>query len=321
MFSKLSLNRRRRSGFCSMIAVAGIVVASQSGSTAWAQTPPKKAAPVENMTVLTKDGASLHCTYFPSAAGRNAPVVVMLHGKGGNRLAWQAPVGKGPSLAQALQANDFAVICLDLRLHGENIAAGANGKSKTTNVAPRDYQAMVALDLEAVKKFIFDQHQKQALNMNKLAIVAVDFSASVAMLYTDLDWSKEPYDDAALPAQRTPKGKDVRALVLISPDTKVPGLNISNAATLIRNLQMPVMIGVGKKDNQDKLSAKKLSEQLMPKKEEKPHVVFHEYDSNARGTDLLGKNVGVEAHIYSFLDEHVKKTEGEWRDRKSPLTD
>lgn len=321
MVSQLRLDRRHHSAVFCMIAALAFAVSAVSDSMVWGQTTPKKAAAVENMTVLTKDGASLHCTYFPSAAGRNAPVVIMLHGKGGNRLAWQAPVGKGPSLAQALQSNDFAVICLDLRLHGENIAAGATGKSKTINVTPRDYQAMVTMDLEAVKKFIFDEHQKQTLNMNKLAIVAADFSASVAMLYTDLDWSKEPYDDAPVLAQRTPKGQDVRALVLLSPDTKVPGLNISNAATRIRTLQMPVMIGVGKKDNQDKQSAKRLSEQLMPKKEEKPHVIFHEYDSNARGTDLIGKNVSVEGHVYVFLDEHVKKSEGEWRDRKSPLTD
>lgn len=298
------------------------LVASET-PTAYGQGNTKKPgnqAP-QNMTLVTKDGVTLHATYFASSAGRNAPVAVLMHGKGGNRLVWQAGVGTAPGFAQALQANDFAVITLDLRGHGENIAGGTTGKAEATRFVPRDYQAMVAMDLEAVKKFIFDEHQKQALNMSKLALVGADFSASVALMYTELDWLKEPYDDAAVPAQRTPRGQDVRALILLSPDTRVPGLNTNMAVTQIRNLKMPVMIGVGKKDNLDRGSSKKLADLISPKMEDPQYLFLQEYDTKFRGTDLLNKGVGVEPQMYKFLDEFVKKLPIEWRDRKSPLMD
>ncbi|HET6424751.1 MAG TPA: alpha/beta fold hydrolase [Planctomycetaceae bacterium] len=287
---------------------------------------PKKKANYEDKVLTTKDGVRINITYFPSAAGKNAPVAILLHGKGGNRLAWHTGVGQIPGFAPALQTNDFAVVTVDLRGHGQNIAsdggaAAANKKSDTQKLTARDYQAMVVGDMEAVKKFLFEEHQKEMLNMNKLAIVATDFSTAVALNYTDLDWSKEPYDDASVPAQRTPRGQDVRALVLISPDGTVPGLATNQAVTRIRVLQMPVMIGVGNKDSLDRNAAKKLSELIAPKALDKPHVFFETYESKLRGLDLLNKNVGLEKQMYTFLDEHVKKSPGEWRNRKSPLND
>lgn len=296
-----------------------------ANSVTFAQATKKKAN-FEDKVLTTKDGVRINITYFPSAAGKNAPVAVLLHGKGGNRLAWHVGSGQIPGFAPALQTNDFAVVTVDLRGQGQNLAAdggaaAANKKSDTQKLTARDYQAMVAGDMEAVKKFLFDEHQKEMLNMNKLAIVASDFSTAVALNYTELDWSKEPYDDAAVPAQRTPRGQDVRALVLISPDGTVPGLPHNAPAARIRALQMPVMIGVGDKDSLDRNAANKLHELLAPKQLDKPHVFFEKYGSKLRGLDLLNKNVGLEKHMYTFLDEHVKKAPGEWRNRKSPLTD
>ncbi len=304
--------------------LAGLVMAA--GILAWTTAPvlaqgtAKKPATSQNMTLLTKDNVTLHCTYFPSTAGKNAPVAVLLHGKGGSRLAWQTGTGQVPGFAQALQINDFAVLCVDLRQHGENIAGGAAAKNAAAQLVPRDYQAMIAFDLDAVKRFLFDEHQKQALNMNKTGIVAADFSTALALMFAEIDWAKEPYDDNPVPALRTPRGQDVRAMVLISPESRVPGLNTGMATTMLRNLKMPILIAVGKKDTRDRNSAKKLAEQLMPKADEK-YVVLQEFDTNARGLDMLNKNTGLEPTMYKFLDEHVKKAPGEWRDRKSPLFD
>ncbi len=290
---------------------------------AWGQAAKKPVS--EDKVLLAKDGARIHVTYYPSSAGKNAPVAILLHGKGGNRLVWQTGAGQIPSFAAALQQNDFAVVTVDLRGHGQNIAndgaAPANKKGDTIKLTGRDYAAMVALDLEAVKKFLLDEHETEKLNINKLAIVGADFSSLVSLVYTDFDWSKEPYDDAPIPAQRTPRGQDVRALILISPDNTVPGLVPIQAIARIRALQMPVMIAVGEKDTLDKGAAKKLSEQIMPKKEDKPHVFLETYPLKFRGTDLLNKGTKLEAQMYKFLDDYVKKSPGEWRTRKSPLQD
>lgn len=277
----------------------------------------------EAVTFTTKDGVSLKGTYFPSQAGPNAPVAILLHGHGGNRLVWQAGKGQNPSFAEALNKNDFAVITVDLRKHGENQQAGnpANSKKNEVKLTKVDHLAMVAMDLEAVKKFLYEEHQAKKLNMNKLAIVGADLTAAVALAYTELDWAKQPYDDAPVAAARTPRGQDVKALVLLSPESTVPGLITTSATQKLRVLKMPVMIGVGKKDKQDKGAAKKLADQLMPKEESMPYVFLQEYDTNARGTDLLNLGVGVEPQMFKFLDDYLKKQPGEWRDRKSALND
>jgi len=101
----------------------------------------------------------------------------------------------------------------------------------------------------------------------------------------------------------------------------VPGLVTNTAAQRIRALQMPVMIGVGSKDASDRNAAHKLSEQLSPKQLEKPHVFLEKYESKLRGLNLLNKGLPIEQQMYKFLDEYVKKSPGEWRNRKSPLLD
>jgi pimeloyl-ACP methyl ester carboxylesterase len=306
-----------------LLSAAGLWLVLPSAAPAQGTKTQAPKADFEAVTFLTKDGGQLKGTYFPSKAGPNAPVAILLHGKGGNRLPWQVGRGQVPSFAAALQQNDFAVITLDLRHHGESVGTPAAGSKKNeVKLSPRDHQAMVEFDLEAVKKFLFEEHQKRKLNMNKLAIVGADFTAAVALAYAEFDWSKAPYDDAPVLAQRTPRGQDVKALVLISPETSVPGLVTNQAINRLRGMKMPVMVAVGKKDKLDRGSAKKLSEQLMPNKDEMPpHVFLQEYDTTARGTELLNLGLGVEQHMYRFLDDYLKKQPGEWRDRKSPLFD
>lgn len=305
--------------------VACFIVGSALPVLAQGTAKKSKAAP-EDMVLRTKDNVAINITYFPSTAGRNAPVAVLLHGEKGNRLVWHTGTGNIPGFAPALQSNDFAVVTVDLRGHGQNIAgdggaAASNKKADTHKPTARDFQAMVVGDMEAVKRFLYEEHQKEMLNMNKLAIVGADFSTAIALAYTELDWSKEPYDDAPVPAQRTPKGQDVRALILISPDATVPGVPTNVAAARIRAMQMPVMIAVGSKDASDRNAANKLNEQLAPKQVEKPYVFFEKFDSKLRGLNLLNKNLNLEPRMYNFLDEYVKKTPGEWRSRKSPLLD
>lgn len=284
-----------------------------TSSVASAQAPPKKATS-EDKTLPAKDGASIAITYFKSTAGQDAAVVVMLHGKGGNRQIWKA-------FAETLQKAGFAVITVDLRGHGESTGGtggAATGKKNDSN-APKakDYAAMVAGDMEAVKKFVFEEHQKKQLNMNKLGIVAADLSTPVAIAYTELDWEKKPHDDAPTLALQTPRGQDVQALVLLSPEATAPGLNVTKSLSVIRVLGRPVMLGVGSKNKTDLTVAKKMYDLLAPKKED--YVYIEQYETPLEGTDLLGKNLKVEAHMFNFLNKHLKDYKSEWRDRRSKL--
>jgi pimeloyl-ACP methyl ester carboxylesterase len=307
-----------------MAALAGAVLALPAGGVS-AQPPAKKNLRAEEKTLVTKMGISLKITYFPSNAGEEAPVAVLLHGKAGNRLVWK-------DFAVLLQQNDFAVVTVDLSGHGESgtrfpkPAASGGKKAETGTLRPAEYQAMVADDLEAVKKFLFDEHQKKLLNMTKLAIAAADFSSAVAIVFADRDWQKLPYDDAATLEAKTPRGQDVRALILLSPEEQVPGLNAAPSLSRLRAVGMQAMVGVAKGDRLDKGSAKKIHDLLAPKKVDgdKQYVYFVEYEGKLRGTDLFNRELNpdapkVEANMYNFLDKHVKQLPFPWRDRRSRI--
>lgn len=303
----------RRTAFWFWLLAVGL------GSTdAWGQKAANAKQPPEDKTLLTRSGIPLKITYFPSDAGKDAPVVVLLHGKGGNRLVWK-------DFATRLQQEaNYAVITVDLSGHGESgsrmskPAGGKKGEMKPTEV-----QAMVLDDLETVKRFIYNEHQEQNLNMAKLALVGADLSAAVAVVFADNDWQKKPYDDAPIVEQQTPKGQDVKALILLSPEEHVPGLKVSSSAAVLKRIPMPVMIGVSKKDGLDKGSAKKLYDNFAPKKgfeADKQYVYLQEYDGQLRGTDLLGQDSQkVETNILNFLDRHLTPLPIEWRDRRSRL--
>lgn len=287
-----------------------LLLAAALAPSAFAQAPPK--ATSQDVTLQTRDGQEIRITYFKSTAGQDAPVVVLLHGKGGNRLVWK-------SFAEQLQKVEFAAITVDLRGHGESVAGGATGKKSEAAPKARELQAMVAGDMEAVKKFIYDEHQEKQLNMNKLGIVAADISTPVAIAFAELDWEKKPFDDAPTLALSTPRGQDVQALALLSPEASAPGMATNRSLGLIRNLGRAVLICVGSKNTGDLSDARKMYDILAPKKEGFEQMYLEQYDSKLRGTDLLGKGLKVEQHLYTFLLKHVKDHKSEWRDRKSKL--
>jgi pimeloyl-ACP methyl ester carboxylesterase len=287
------------------LIVIAAVLAVMNGTAAFAQ-PPKKPV-VEDKTLTTEDNVDIKISYFKSNSGKDAPVIVMLHGKGGNRRQYA-------KFAADLQAKgDFAVITVDLRGHGEST------QLKKGELKKQDYLAMATQDMDAVRDFIFAEHQKEQLNMNKLGIVATEFSASVALTYTELDWEKQPYDDNPNPLQATPRGHDVQALALISPDTSTPGLFANKAASAVRLLPIAVMVGASEKEKtgHDLTNSKKLFDQISVKREKDERLYFAKYPEAVRGMDLILQDATLKAHIYAFLDNHVKKLTIEWRDRRS----
>lgn len=318
-WNRLSL---QRVGRVAVACVAAGLMLSSSDLSAQKKDPKKKEFS-EEKTLLTKSQLALKITYFPSEAGEDAPVAVLMHGKPGkgNRLVWK-------NFAAKLQAEtEFAAITVDLSGHGESgsrtakPAAGASKKNEPFKSA--EYKLFVADDLEAVKKFIFEEHQKKKLNMSKLVLVGADFSTAVAVAFADFDWQKKRYDDAPVFANQTPRGEDVRGMILLSPEDQAPGLTVMQSLTRMKALEMPILIGVAKKDKYDKGSAKKMYEQVAPKKfpdPEKPYIYLVEYEGALRGTDLLDQpNQKLEINMVNFLQMHVAPMPIQWRDRRSRL--
>lgn len=306
-------------------------------------TGTKSAAPEikkgQNQSLLTKDGVSIAITYYESPSGEESPVVVLLHMSNGNRFVWQNQNG----FAEKLQVAGYAVITVDLRGSGESkggTPAGAlpggnvnqtgkkkpeQPKSKGTRPVEElnvnDYKAMVALDMEAVKKFIFDEHQNKKLNMNKMGIVGPEMGAAVAAAFAELDWLKAPHNDAPPGGAQTPRGQDVRALAFLSPNPKVPpGLPLNVLLkTIGANPNIAFYMAVSKTDPDDKGQAKKLFEQVVgfDKKEERSY--WDDFPGSQKGTSLLGKNLNLENRLLGFFNKHLKSLPPSWRDRRSKL--
>ncbi|WP_417382982.1 alpha/beta hydrolase [Gimesia sp.] len=302
---------------CSVFTLVSLSLMSSSAVLAQSDTkgPPKP----QEQTLTAQGGWPIAITYFESSNASDSPVVVLLHGKGGSKRVWDQ------QFAPILQQNGYAVVSVDLRKHGKSQVtaadAGGNQNQKGNSrdkLAALDYRAMVAFDMEAVWKFLYDEHQKKHLNMQKTAIIAADMSVPLVLNYALFDWSKIPYDDAPVLAAKTPKGQTVRALVLISPDASVPGVSAARAAVKIKEPLFGVgfFVCTGASDSLDRGAAKKLYTQLSSAQDSSERMYFKEYPGKLRGTDMLGKRLGLELDILKFLDKHLKKLPGEWSDRR-----
>ncbi len=287
----------------------------------------------EAKTLQTKDGWSIAITYFESTREKDAAVVVLIPGKNDNQAMWAAFAGELNSV------HDMAVITVDLRKQPKGKSSpptGAIGAAKNPMVSKLDVEAMLAFDLDVVKRFIFEEHQNKKLNMRRLALIGGDTGTALAVQYAALDWAKLPYDDAPTLANRTPKGQDVQALVLLSPTDTFPGTNISQVLPVLRAAGVACMQVYSNKAKKDVEIADKINQGLGGNKADKPKdgdkdkpskLALVPLDSTAaKGVDVLGKpvvvgnqTVPVNALIGGFLAKQLKEPEIEWRDRKSKL--
>lgn len=326
--------RRARWGFgggAGLPATMIVILAAGFGGPSAARAQAKKADDVQPVTFETDDGFSLKGTYYKSSKEEEAPVVVLLHMKDENRFVWQNGKNEPGGFAKKLQSEGYAVITVDLRLHGESKGGGpappananqGGGKPKGKKVAglnlkPEEYTAMWEYDMEAVKDFIYKEHQAKNLNMNKMGIVGPEMGAAVAAYFADYDWNKEPYDDGQ-PGFETPRGQDVRALVFISPEEKTP--TILAFAKVMPDLKDPakgiaILVCSGS-DAKEKKEAEKVFEMTAPKVN-KDRMYFKAYSAKLKGTNLLDQKLGIEDYMLVFFDKHLKSLDSPWRDRES----
>ena len=257
---------------------------------------------------------------------------MLLHMKDGNRFVWQS------GFPERLQGEGFAVVTIDLRGHGESKAGGAgvgapaggnaNQPDDKKKGAPRrptaagpklrpgDVQAMTE-DLDAVKGFLLKEHQALKLNIARLGIVGPEMGATVAALFANQDWNARAYDDGAA-GNRTPRGQDVKAIVLISPQKAFDGVNMVPALHALRTPEWNVafLVCVGKSDPLDKGQANQLFNNLKALPRNDQRMYFYTYPAKLRGTDLLGKGLQIEDHMLAFFLRHLKKPEIPWQDRR-----
>lgn len=312
---------------CWMLLAIALPVADGQDNTSTENLKPRS----ESLTVKDDPRIQIAITYWPSGVKQDAAVVVLLHGLSGNQLDWGA-------LPKQLHDDGYAVITVDLRGHGQSKGTSDEPEKSSKNKAKapktgkaavdaaslraRDYEAMVAFDMEAVKQFIFAEHQAKRLNMNKLAIVGAGMGAAVGLKYAAIDWMKKPHSDGPV-GNQTPRGQDVRALVLLTPESEIIGLSLPDAVKTLRTplFGVAMLFAVGKKDKSDKGQTKKLYDLAAslenPEKNPQRMYLVDDYNTPAKGTAMLGKGLPVELNIMNFLKKHLQEVRSEWRDRES----
>lgn len=163
--------------------------------------------------------------------------------------------------------------------------------------------------------------------MNKMGIVGPEMGASIAASYALFDWLKEPFDDGQ-PGYQTPRGQDVRALVLISPEETYHGSNIrlSKIITVLKDpdkgIAFLICSGNDKKEEDQAKRIFDMANPTLPNNKEKDRLnsdrmYLKTYPAKLMGTDLLDQRLPIEENMLVFFDKHLKKIDSPWRDRQN----
>ena len=265
-------------------------------------------------TVSTADGWTLPISYW-AVDNEEAPVVVLLHEQTkADRKLW------GKLVAEKLNKAGYAVVAVDLRKQGDaKSARGAGGR----NMGALDYRLMISQDLEAVKAFVLEQHQARKLNIAKTGFIAAGDMAVVAINWVASDWLKVPYADAPVLANRTPKGQDTKAMLLLSPETSLKGVSVTQPLNVLKKFPVDMLVLYGKDDRSAKSNVSKLDRLLggsvgtyqafaLPSKNRGERLL-------QRGMRLSGTET-ADATV-KFFDDKLKAKPFPWRDRKSKVFD
>jgi pimeloyl-ACP methyl ester carboxylesterase len=306
---------------------ACLVVALLASTTAHAQPKTKeeedkdKIPEPENISLETKDDVTIKATYYASKLKKKAIPIIMLHGWEGNR-------GEYHIMASHLQKQGYAVVCPDLRGHGQSLTYKlANGDSAEFNLEKMkgpDIEKMV-FDVEAVKRFLVKKNNEGELNIEALCIVGAQVGGTIAMMWSAADW-----DVRSLPSIK--QGQDVKAIVLLSPVETFRGVTTRGPmGHAVVRAKLSTLICVGKEDPKALGDAKRIHTAMQrfrgkpPTEEEeaikKQDLFLVEDATSLQGTGLLRNGLQTPAEIQKFLYLRLslKLDNFEWTSRKNPL--
>lgn len=206
-------------------------------------------------SVATPDGAKLAAVWgIPAKSTRG---VVFVHQYGRNKEDWQF-------LAEKLYRDGNAVLAVDLRGHGANLAAGA------PELAAADFQAMTG-DVGAAIA------QLQARGITRVCLVGAELGANLAV--------NAAVDNPA-----------VVSLVLLSPGMEYRGIIAADAVK--RYGARPVALVAGTDDVYGARSAATLDATAVGE-----HT-FQLLDAAGKGTKMLNRAPTLEGWIVGWIGTH-----------------
>jgi len=319
----MSLTRSRwfqKTVFFFSIVLAASQLCLVASLTAQDKKEEKVLPEVEDITLETKDGVMLRCSWYPGQKEKNSVPVILLHGWNGQRQEYKA-------LAESLQKEGgCAVLVPDLRGHGESTKTKLGVQLDREKFSKLEVAA-VYNDIEKCSRFLRDKNNMAELNLEMLTVVAANESAIFAIDWSIKDWSWPDFNGQK-------QGKNVKALVLLSPKKSFQGLALTSLcrAPLISGkgmLPLTMLIAWGTEDakeSRDISSIHNLIEKARPEfkvegetEEErfadefkKKTLFFLKYATDEQGTKLLeSPKAGKEliAFINSFIQLKIANSE------------
>lgn len=299
-----------------------IVLVLVSGGTppAYAQEEDDDSKPKqEDITLATKDGVQLYCTYYNGLKKKESTPVILLHDFKGNRHDWD-------TLASELQkTHGFAVISVDLRGHGDStVRKGQDKRLEAEDMPIYEFPQMVGSDLETVKSFLMQKNNDGKLNIDKLSICGAGMGALVGMLFTRQDWS--------WPMLSTGKqGQDVKAVFMLSPLFGFKGMTMQQITATPEVLsKVSIYVAVGKSDSRSLTESTRVYNLFKPfhrfTRPQDQDLFLEKVETKLQGTKLLGEptlgmvdspNGKDSGHIAQFLDVRAATQPYPWARRKT----
>jgi hypothetical protein len=120
-------------------------------------------------------------------------------------------------------------------------------------------------------------------------------------------------------------GKDVKALVLLSPPSSLKGITIQKAmANPAVKSQLSVLLVAGSDDSKASGEVKKLHSSFQAghaKNHDDKAIYLVQPETPLSGTKLLATGLDVKEMIASFVDKRLveRKSEFAWQNRTSPV--
>jgi pimeloyl-ACP methyl ester carboxylesterase len=256
----------------------------------------------------------IKATFYPGTLKKDAVPFILVHGLDGQG-------GDMHGLATYLQSLGHAVIAPDLRGHGQSKSQKRPDGSTVTldpdKLTRPALEAMI-LDIQACKKFLLEKNNTGDLNIEQLCVVGAEFGAILAVRWAAMDWTTQD-----LPAYKL--GKDVKALVLLSPPPTYKAVSLREALTVPAvSSSIAMLIVAGADDPKASSEAEKLHKQLQSshsKSADDKDLFVLKPETTLSGAKLLAPTLDIKEKIASFVEKAVvsKKTQYAWQDRKNPL--
>lgn len=259
--------------------------------------------------LLTPDGVALRATFFPSAKGKNAVPVILLH-------SWKGSRKEFATLASTLWQAGHAVLVPDLRGHGQSTSQGGR-ELVASRIGPADIALMVQNDMETLKNFLVKKNNAEELNIEKLCVVGAEMGATVAANWTVLDWSWPQYPGVK-------QGQHVKAVVLLSPERNFRGVGMEEfLRNPLLNQFVSIYILFGNADPKVASRTELIYSTLAKLHPEPPEgqseqdktLFFKGLDTKVQGSKLLAqRGLNVEQRIEKFIQLRLVAKDYPWRE-------